>query len=236
MRRRKQRSRATWRWSACGTRRTWPCSSPTSMGSGSPPSRTSRSSRMCSVRLPGSLFVLLCLCAGSTASAAGRYDPTLRFRTVRTPHFEIHAHQGEEAMARRLAGLVERVRLKFQPVFGVARGRVHVILVDQTDLSNGWATPFPYDTIEITAVPPSAESFIGNTTDWLELVFTHEYTHILHLDRSRGLMQAVRRGFGRVPVAFPNSFLPGSPIEGIATFEESRMSGEGRIPSGAFCV
>jgi WD40 repeat protein len=189
---------------------------------------------MCSVRALGSLLLLLCLCGASTASAAGRYDSRLRFRTIRTRHFDVHAHQGEDAMARRLAAIVERVRLKFQPVFGVPRGRVQVILVDQTDLSNGWATPLPYDTIEITAVPPSAESLIGNTTDWLELVFTHEYTHILHLDRTHGLMQGIRRVFGRVPVAFPNGFLPVWQIEGIATFEESRMTGEGRIPAGDF--
>jgi surface antigen Omp85-like protein/WD40 repeat protein len=191
---------------------------------------------MCSVRALGSLLILLGLCAAAppTASAAGRYDPRLRFRTTRTSHFDIHAHQGEEAMARRLAGIVERVRTKFEPAFGVAHGRVQVILVDQTDLSNGWATPLPYDTIEITAVPPSPETLIGNTTDWLELVFTHEYTHILHLDRSRGLMQRLRRVFGRVPAVFPNGFLPIWQVEGIATFEESRMTGEGRIPAGDF--
>jgi hypothetical protein len=189
---------------------------------------------MCSVRPLGSLLVLLCLCAGSAASAADRYDPTLRFRTIRTRHFDIHAHQGEDALARRLARIVERVRLKLQPVLGVPGGRVQVILVDQTDLSNGWATPVPYDAIEITAVPPSSESLIGNTTDWLELAFTHEYTHILHLDRSRGLMQGVRRVFGRVPAAFPNGFLPVWQVEGIATFEESRMTGEGRMPAGDF--
>ena len=170
----------------------------------------------------------------TTASAAGRYDPRLRFRTIRTPHFDIHAHQGEEAMARRLAAIAERVRVKFQPDLGVPRGRVQIILVDQTDVSNGWATPLPYDTIEITAVPPASESLIGNTTDWLELVFTHEYTHILHLDRSRGLLQGVRRVFGRVPPAFPNGFLPPWQVEGIATYEESRMTGEGRVPAGDF--
>ena len=137
-------------------------------------------------------------------------------------------------MARRLATIAERVRQKFQPVFGVPRGRVQMVLVDQTDLSNGWARPVPYDEIEITAVPPSAESLIGNTTDWLELVFTHEYTHILHLDRTRGFMQGIRRVFGRVPLAFPNSFLPVWQVEGIATFEESRMTGEGRVPAGDF--
>src|SRR5258708_620115 len=195
-----------------------------------------RARALSSRRPPLLISLLLLLGCAAPAPGATRYDPKLRFRTFRTAHFDIHAHQGEEAMAARLASIVERVRLKFDPVFGAARGRVQVILVDQTDLSNGWATPFPYDTIEITAVPPSAESFIGNTTDWLELVFTHEYTHILHLDRSRGLMQAVRRVFGRVPVAFSNSFLAVWQIEGIATFEESRMTGEGRIPSGDFRV
>jgi hypothetical protein len=185
-------------------------------------------------RAGNSVAVAVLLCIAADAVAAGRYDPRLRFRTIRTEHFDIHAHQGEEALARRLAGMVERVRQKFQPVLGVPHGRVQVILVDQTDVSNGWATPVPYDAIEITAVPPAAESLIGNTTDWLELVFTHEYTHILHLDRSRGFMQGVRRIFGRVPVAFPNAYLPVWQIEGIATFEESRMTGEGRIPAGDF--
>jgi Tol biopolymer transport system component len=137
-------------------------------------------------------------------------------------------------MAQRLAAIVEHVRSRFEPLFGVPRGRVQVILVDQTDLSNGSATPFPYDAIEITAVPPPAESLIGNTTDWLELVFTHEYTHILHLDRTHGWIAAIRTVFGRVPVVFPNAFLPVWEIEGFATFEESRMTGEGRIPAGDF--
>ena len=176
----------------------------------------------------------LLFCAAATAHAADRYDPRLRFRTTRTAHFDIHAHQGEEALVRRLAAIAERVRGRFEPVFGTPRGRVQVILVDQTDLSNGWATPFPYDTIEITAVTPPAESILGNTSDWLELVFTHEYTHILHLDRSRGFSGGVRRLFGRVPIAFPNIFLPEWQVEGIATFEESRMTGEGRIPAGDF--
>ena len=172
--------------------------------------------------------------SAADARAAARYDPRLRFRTIRTAHFDVHFHQGEEALARRLAQIVERVRLALQPTFGLPRGRVRVILVDQNDISNGWATPIPYDAVELTAIAPPGESLIGNTTDWLELVFTHEYTHILHLDRSRGFMQGVRRVFGRVPVAFPNTFLPIWQIEGIATFEESRMTGEGRVPAGDF--
>ena len=179
-------------------------------------------------------LIALLLAFTAPVSANTRYDWRLRFRTVQTAHFDIYAHQGEAAMARRLAGIAEQVRARFEPVFGVPRGRVRVILVDQTDLSNGFATPVPYDVIEITAVPPTGESLIGNTTDWLELVFTHEYTHILHLDRSRGWLNGLRRVFGRVPIVFPNAFLPIWAIEGLATFEESRMTGEGRIPAGDF--
>jgi Tol biopolymer transport system component len=180
------------------------------------------------------LLTLLLIGTASHVAANTRYDWRLRFRTLRTPHFDIHAHQGEEALAERLAVITEGVRSRFAPLFGVPRGRVQVILVDQTDLSNGSATPFPYDAIEITAVPPPGETLIGNTTEWLELVFTHEYTHILHLDRTRGWIEGLRRLFGRLPIVFPNAFLPIWQIEGIATFEESHMTGEGRIPAGDF--
>ena len=75
-----------------------------------------------------------------------RYDPALRFRTISTARFDIYFHQREEALARRLAGFVEEVAAEIDGRLGAPRGRVHVILVDQTDQSNGWATVFPYNT------------------------------------------------------------------------------------------
>ena len=42
--------------------------------------------------------------------------------------------------------------------------------------------------------------------------------------------------FGRAPFVFPNLFLPVWQIEGIATFEESRVTHEGRMPAGDFRV
>jgi Tol biopolymer transport system component len=185
-------------------------------------------------RLLTLLSVLLVV--GIDCSAATRYDWRLRFSTIHTAHFDIHAHQGEEALARRLAGIVEDVRASLEMTLGLPRSRVQVILVDQTDLSNGWANPFPYDTIEITALPPTADTLIGNSDDWLRLAFSHEYTHILHLDRSRGVMNGLRRVFGRAPFVFPNLFLPVWQIEGIATFEESQVTHEGRVPAGDFRV
>ena len=79
-------------------------------------------------------------------------------------------------------GLPKKWRRRLGRTLGPATGRVQVILVDQNDQSNGWATPLPYNTIEISAATPAADSGIGNVDDWLRLVFTHEYTHIVHLE------------------------------------------------------
>ena len=47
-------------------------------------------------------------------------------------------------------------------------------------------------------------------------------------------MGGLRRVFGRAPLVFPNLFLPAWQIEGFATYEESRMTGQGRVPAGDF--
>ena len=109
-----------------------------------------------------------------------------------------------------------------------------MVLVDQADVANGWAAIVPYNVIELTAAPPPAHSFIGNTDDWLRLVFTHEYTHVVHLERSGGWLGSLRHVFGRLPPFYPNLALPDWQVEGIATFEESAVTGRGRIPAGDF--
>jgi hypothetical protein len=179
-------------------------------------------------------FILLLAAAAAPLSAATRYDPRLRFRTITTPRFLIHYHQGEEAEARRLARIAEAVAARIDAELGPPDERVHVILVDQTDLSNGWATPVPHNVIEIAAAAPPGESMIGNTDDWLRLVFTHEYTHIVHLSRKGGWIGGLRRVFGRQPLLYPNIFQPLWQIEGIATYAESAHTGQGRVPAGDF--
>jgi hypothetical protein len=97
--------------------------------------------------LPRAAVFLLFVCAAAVAplEASERYDPRLRFRTISTPRFDIHFHQGTEDHARRLAGMAETIADEMQPRLGKPRQRVNVILVDQTDLSNGWATPLQPD-------------------------------------------------------------------------------------------
>ena len=72
---------------------------------------------------------------------------------------------------------MEKSASEVDAAVGAAVGRVQIVLVNQDDLANGWATPVPYNTIEISVAAPTVESVIGNSPDWLRLVFVHEYTH-----------------------------------------------------------
>ena len=136
---------------------------------------------------------------------------------------------------RTLRTLAEEVWRNAETRFGLSMPqKTHVVLTDQTELANGLATPLPYNTIVITAAWPAGSEFIGKTDDWLRLVFTHEFTHVVHLDRSVGWAKVVRGIFGRVPLAFPNLFLPKWQIEGLASSEESVMTDGGRLHAGDF--
>jgi Tol biopolymer transport system component len=186
---------------------------------------------------PGRIALVAWLSAAillpATTHAATRYDPRLRFKTISTPRFDVHYHD-DLALARRLAVVAESVAKDLDGTLGPASGRVQVILVNQSDLANGWASPLPYNTIEIVMASPTGSSLIGYTDDWLRLVFVHEYTHIVHLSRGRGWIGGLRKVFGRMPLLYPNRFLPIWQIEGVATYEESLLTGQGRVPAGDF--
>jgi WD40-like Beta Propeller Repeat len=184
------------------------------------------------LRLASAVGVLL-FCATS-AHAAPLIDPRLSFRSLATEHFVIYFHQGEDAQAARLGIIAEDVWRQVSERLIPAPRRTHVILVDQSDLANGWATPLPRNTILVTATAPSGSEFIGRSEDWLRLVFTHEFAHIVHLDRSEGWAKVARKLFGRNPLAFPNLLLPAWQIEGLATWEESALPGQGRLHAGDF--
>jgi hypothetical protein len=150
---------------------------------------------------------LLCgaLLLAAPSAVAGPYDPALRFSTHRTPHFSIHFHAGEERLAAHLATIAESVRDRLSRAVGRPGPPAHVVLVDQVDLSNGLATVVPWNAIVIYAAPPAGADTIGNTDDWLEYVFTHEYAHIVQLDRSRGWPGSRAACSGGAPLPFPIS-------------------------------
>jgi len=179
------------------------------------------------------LAVAAVFCLARPAQSASLFDPALRFRQLPTEHFVIYYHQGEERLAQRLGSIAEETWQALRgPLAVVPPPLTRVVLVDQTELWNGYATPLPRDTIVLYAVWPSGTDLAFD--DWLRIAFTHEFTHIVHLDRSDGWARGLRFVLGRTRYAFPNLFLPSWQIEGLATYQESVITGEGRLHSGDF--
>lgn len=174
------------------------------------------------------------LLLGAAAGARAQpYDPSFRWRTLETPRFRVHFHQGEEALAQDVAREAERAHALLAPRLGWAPRRTEIVLSDDTDDANGLATPLPYNTIRLYAVPPPALSELHDYRDWLRQLVQHEYAHVVHLDMVGGLPALVNRVFGKLWP--PNGLTPSLLIEGLAVVNESEGDpGAGRNASALF--
>jgi hypothetical protein len=182
------------------------------------------------------LFPVLLLIA---LPAFAKFDPVFTWTTLETQHFFIHFHQGEEEIAKHAAVIAEDVhdrlvpRVKWEP-----NGRTHIVLVDAEDTTNGFTTPFPYKHITLYLTPPLGAPGFGTTAyeDWMRMLITHEYTHILHLDMVHGATDALQYVLGRL--YFPNLFEPVWMTEGLATYEETEQTsgGRGRSPGSEMVI
>jgi Tol biopolymer transport system component len=160
-----------------------------------------------------------------------KYSPALKWRTLATEHFVIHFHQGEEAIAPKVAAIAEEAHQRLAPILKWEPSTpTQLVLVDAADEVFGAASPIPYNTMYINLTPPAGTLFLVNYDDWLRLVITHEYAHILHIDTVSGFNGYLRRVFGRVPfvvfpffTTLPNLWQPTWMIEGLATHEETEL-------------
>jgi len=177
--------------------------------------------------------ILIFLSFSMESESAILVPPDLKWFTIETQHFYIHYHNGLEKIAEESAGLFEEVDgLMRNFIPDMHEGKTHVVMTYFTDLSNGFATPFPQRTIYLFLTPPSSDSELVYNMDWVKTLFIHEYSHIVQLERAGGFPEILRKIFGRV--YFPNILLPYFFIEGYATFNETRFSGFGRFKSSYY--
>ena len=176
-------------------------------------------------------MVAAALTIGAAATASAQLPPNDHWRTIRTQHFRIHFTPAIEAEARRAAVNAERAYAELSTELVPPRGTIDLVVSDNVDYVNGYATPFPSNRIVVYAHPPTDASGLRDYQDWNALVVTHELTHIFHLDRSRGIWRLGQAIFGRNPLLFPNLYEPRWVLEGLAVYFESRLTGVGRLES-----
>ena len=157
--------------------------------------------------------------------------PQQTWKTRRSEHFELHFPAGFEDQATRALNIAEQVHTDLVPFFGQSPEQPTVmVLEDDVDYSNGWATPLPYAQIRLFASPPDDVSGLETYDDWLHLLIRHEYVHILHMEMSAGLPEQGRGVLGRHVLTFPHAMTPSFLLEGLAVYLETNPEmGYGRL-------
>jgi Tol biopolymer transport system component len=183
-------------------------------------------SRLFRLALVGAPLIVAGLAAGSVGAAS--LPPDLHFLTLSTRKVSVHFHQGLEARARVAAALATEILSDLEARYRVRIPRVQLVLADDTDDPNAFTSVFPYPLIRVAAAPPDGTDELGRYESWLRLALTHELAHAVHLEQARGLARLGRMVFGRAPFLFPNSAAASWMVEGLATYEETRLTAFGR--------
>lgn len=171
---------------------------------------------------------------GQPAALRAQLVPSDRWLTIETEHFRVHFPKDLETEARRGAANAERAHALLSAELRPPAGKVDMVIADNVDYVNGYATPFPSNRIVVFANPPVDTPELRNYDDWSMLVITHELMHIFHLDRAGGIWKVGRSIFGRHPVLFPNALQPSWVVEGLAVYYESRLTGAGRLEGSEY--
>jgi Tol biopolymer transport system component len=195
------------------------------------------------------LAALVALAAGRGARAAGEPDPyeeagttaapelgpipVARWLTLETQHFRIHFYGDEWQFALHAATVAERAyRLNTRYLNWQPSGRVDITLNDQTDGANGFASSLPHNFVFAYGAPPQPLDELNDFDDFVKLLITHEFTHVVHLDTIIGAPRILNSVFGKIYA--PNLSQPNWFIEGLAVLMESRQTTGGRVRSSFY--
>lgn len=161
--------------------------------------------------------------------------PLKNWKTLETEHFRINFQEEHLAFAQRMAAIAENVYDKTTAWMDWHPADItEIIINDSFDGSNGGASPLPYNRFFIFMNAPVQGELIDNSP-WMELVFTHEFIHILHLDQASRFPKTLRGIFGRAFFTFPQIFSPKWITEGLAVYGETdHQAGFGRGQSAIY--
>jgi Tol biopolymer transport system component len=165
--------------------------------------------------------------APGPALGAGPYDPALTWRTVTSPRFAVHYHEGAHNLAVRTSRIAEEELDRVGELFGYQPdGRIDIVLVDSSDSANGSAQVLPRNTLRLYVAAPTELTGLSSYEDWLHILVIHELAHICDIDQNWGVTRFLRVLFGKY-IAM-NGYTPQFLSEGVAVFAETMLTRTGR--------
>ena len=182
--------------------------------------------------LPGLLSLLFITPArAQSLPVLPQNSPDLRWREVRTPHFQVLYAGGIDTAAQRTAARLEQLHGPGVVTLGVKPRPLAVVLQNQTAVSNGFVTFLPRHAEFFTT--PQQGLGLG-TVDWLDGLAVHEFRHVGQFEKARqGIGRVLNPllgdgGLGVAAVGVPQWFFEG---DAVGTETALTRSGRGRIPN-----
>src|SRR5689334_9688787 len=127
------------------------------------------------------VILALGLVVSGAFHAEAQVNPSRPWRTIKTAHFYVHFTPELEEVARRSAVSAESAYVRLRRHLAPPRGAIDLVIADNVDYTNGYATPFPSNRIVIYANPPVGDENLRFFDDPMELIITHELTHVFHI-------------------------------------------------------
>lgn len=144
---------------------------------------------------------------------------------------EIHFQDKEFEFAKRVESVIKQDLARVIDYFHyVPITPVHFMVNSSYKEANGSARHFPSNLIELYTQPPVAPEHLIANEDYVRGLVIHEFTHVIHLDQTRGIWQFSRDIFGSIG-KIPVAIVPRWFTEGIATWAESHFTNSGRLHS-----
>ena len=192
------------------------------------------------LRAPCSLLALASLAAFTSVSAlaptpvhaAGlaatlNLSPFWDWKVIETDHFRITFPAPLADIAQRAANNLEEAHAVLSKrLYWESSRKVPIMLIDNADSANGLTSPLERFGIALYVTPPDGWFSTAYYDDWLRLLCFHEYTHFLNMDATRGAWSAGRYLFG--DILLPTASWPSWMLEGLAVYDETRLTGAGR--------
>ena len=127
------------------------------------------------------LLLLFTLILNGQAQPFEYNHPELKWRTFETDHFYIHYAKGAKRTALVTAKIAEEIYPHVTGLYDYRpKDKIHFVIKDTDDYSNGGAY-FLDNKVEIWA--SNLDYIMRGTTNWLRNVITHEYTHMISIQK-----------------------------------------------------
>src|SRR6188508_1312787 len=145
--------------------------------------------------LPFFLFLFILNHTLTAQEVLDNNAPSVKWFQVNTPHFRVMFPEGYDAQAQRMANTLEYIHDAEAKSLGSSPRKISVLLQNQSSVSNGFVSQLPRKS-EFYTMPSQDYNFMG-TNDWLDMLASHEYRHIVQYQHAlRGFNRALYYVFG----------------------------------------